>query len=137
MIRLLILDLDGTLLRRDKTISAYTRSVLERCRAKGIKIAVATARAERTARHHTALIKSDILISSNGAWVTMGEPVSSSYGFTGEETKTIIETGFRVTNHTCEVTVDTAECSFWNYKVDPHLASPDWGEVSYTDYADF
>ena len=75
MIRLLILDLDGTLLRRDKTISAYTRSVLERCRAKGIQIAVATARAERNAKAHTELIQPDILISSNGAWVTMGETV--------------------------------------------------------------
>lgn len=137
MIRLLILDLDGTLLRRDKTISAYTRSVLERCRAKGIQIAVATARAERNAKAHTELIQPDILISSNGAWVTMGETVISSCGFTREETKTIIETGFRATNHTCEVTVDTADRSFWNYKTDPHLIAPDWGEVCCTDYTDF
>ena len=48
-VALLAMDLDGTLLRSDKTVSDYTLSVLERCRKRGIRLAVATARPIRTA----------------------------------------------------------------------------------------
>ena len=44
MWKLILLDLDGTLLRSDKTVSDYTLDVLERCRAKGCKLAICTAR---------------------------------------------------------------------------------------------
>ncbi len=43
-IKLIVTDLDGTLLRDDKTISDYTKSVLQKCRNAGIKVAYATAR---------------------------------------------------------------------------------------------
>jgi Cof subfamily protein (haloacid dehalogenase superfamily) len=44
IIKMLALDLDGTLLRDDKTISERTNRALEKCRKKGIKIVCATAR---------------------------------------------------------------------------------------------
>ena len=43
-IKMIATDLDGTLLRSDKTISDYTKSVLAQCRQQGIKIVYATAR---------------------------------------------------------------------------------------------
>jgi Cof subfamily protein (haloacid dehalogenase superfamily) len=43
-IEMIVTDLDGTLLRSDKTISAYTKEILSRCREMGIKIAYATGR---------------------------------------------------------------------------------------------
>jgi len=43
-IKLIVTDLDDTLLRRDKIVSAYTESVFDRCRKAGIKTAIATAR---------------------------------------------------------------------------------------------
>ena len=44
-IKMLALDLDGTLLRDDKTISVRTIRTLDECRNKGVKIVCATARA--------------------------------------------------------------------------------------------
>jgi Cof subfamily protein (haloacid dehalogenase superfamily) len=44
MIKLIITDLDGTLLRTDKTVSSYTKEVLQKCKAAGIKTAYATGR---------------------------------------------------------------------------------------------
>jgi len=41
---MIVTDLDGTLLRTDKTISDYTNAVLGRCRRAGIKVAYATGR---------------------------------------------------------------------------------------------
>jgi ribonucleotide monophosphatase NagD (HAD superfamily) len=37
-IKLLAIDLDGTLLRDDKTVSEYTISILRECRMRGLKI---------------------------------------------------------------------------------------------------
>ena len=44
MTKLIACDLDGTLLRDDKTISEYTKSVLNKCKERGIYFAIATAR---------------------------------------------------------------------------------------------
>ena len=67
-------DLDGTLLRSDKTISEYTASVFKRCRSKGIKIVFATARPVRAVVRWLKInIESDACIYHNGAVVKIGE----------------------------------------------------------------
>ena len=42
----IITDLDRTLLRTDKTVSEYTRTILKKCRDRGIVLMAATARSE-------------------------------------------------------------------------------------------
>ncbi|HEX5540908.1 MAG TPA: HAD family hydrolase [Micromonospora sp.] len=54
--KLVATDLDGTLVRSDSTVSAYTHSVLGRVRATGIPIVAATGRGPRL----TELIRNDI-----------------------------------------------------------------------------
>ena len=70
IIKLIVTDLDNTLLRRDKTVSDYTVDVLKRAHRKGILSAFATARDFRFVTEYiTPLtgITPDILISDNGA----------------------------------------------------------------------
>lgn len=67
--RLLLFDLDGTLLRSDKTISERTLSALSRCREKGILIGVSTSRSEQNSMTFLDELMPDILISSGGALV--------------------------------------------------------------------
>lgn len=43
-IKMIVLDLDGTLLRDDKSVSEYTIDTLKKCREKGIKVIFATVR---------------------------------------------------------------------------------------------
>ena len=71
-IKLVATDLDYTLLRRDKGISEYTKSVFARCREKGILIAFATARSEKGAARFSSQTAPDIFISNNGARARMG-----------------------------------------------------------------
>lgn len=47
-IKLVVTDLDNTLLRRDKTVSDYTVTVFERLRERRVLVAFATARYFRT-----------------------------------------------------------------------------------------
>ncbi len=44
MIKAIVVDLDDTLLKYDKTISQLTKTTLQKCRSKGIKMIYATGR---------------------------------------------------------------------------------------------
>lgn len=137
MYKLILLDLDGTLLHTDKTISDYTVSVLEQCKRKGFIVGVSTARGESNAVQYIKRISPDLIISSGGALVRYRDEVLYSCTFDEDETREIIDAGFELTDNKCEITVDTLEAHYWNYKEDPHIMSSDWGEVEYTDYSDF
>ena len=69
-VKMIVTDLDNTLLRRDKTISNYTVSVFKQLRERGILTAFATARYFRTVEEWlipSIGIRPDIVISLNGA----------------------------------------------------------------------
>lgn len=69
-IKALAFDLDGTLLRPDKTISPRTHSALRRCMEKGIKIIIATGRGMEGARpYRDAIGMSGPQVYYNGAEV--------------------------------------------------------------------
>lgn len=68
--KLIATDLDGTLVRNDDTVSAYTHEVLGRVRAAGIRLVGATGRGPRL----TSLVRDDIrdadfLVLAQGGWV--------------------------------------------------------------------
>ena len=71
-IKLIVTDLDNTLLRRDKSLSDYTLSIIGQCRTKGILIAFATARSERDKGPFSDQVTPDIFISNNGALARRG-----------------------------------------------------------------
>ena len=75
-IKLIVTDLDGTLLRRDKTVSEYTVQVFQRIRNQGVLLAFATARDFRFVTEYiTPLsgITPDVLIADNGALACCGD----------------------------------------------------------------
>ena len=68
--RLVATDLDGTLVRSDDTVSAYTHAVLDRVRAAGIRIVAATGRGPRLASLTRNDIRvADYLVLAQGGWV--------------------------------------------------------------------
>ena len=75
MFKMIVTDLDNTLLRRDKSISDYTVQIFERCRAAGILIAFATSRSESASARFTKVITPDIFISNGGALARCGDEV--------------------------------------------------------------
>lgn len=83
-IKMIVTDLDRTLLRTDKTISDYTANVLNRCREFGIKIVFATARPKRTVNHFFNDIPADALILHNGAVVYVADTLLGNYGIASD-----------------------------------------------------
>ena len=67
MARMIVTDLDGTLLRDDKTVSGYTLHVVENLRRAGVLFVVATARPVRAVAEWLPFIKYDAGIFHNGA----------------------------------------------------------------------
>ena len=89
--KLLLFDLDGTLLQSEKTISTRTLSALKKCREKDILIGVSTSRSEQNSFVFLNELMPDILISSGGALVKYKTEYIYRAEFSEEETKVMID----------------------------------------------
>lgn len=135
--RLLLFDLDGTLLQSDKTISNRTLSALKQCREKGILIGVSTSRSEQNSMIFLNELMPDILITSGGALVKNGAEYIYKAEFTKNETRDMINMAKTVCGEDCEITIDTIVSHYWNYKIAPKKFDQSWGDSIYTDFTDF
>jgi hydroxymethylpyrimidine pyrophosphatase-like HAD family hydrolase len=69
-VRLIALDIDGTLLRADRTISLRTRLAIDAARARGVRVALVTGRRHPSARRVAEDLGGDLpLVLHNGALV--------------------------------------------------------------------
>ena len=135
--KLLLFDLDGTLLQSDKTISSRTLSVLRKCRESNILIGVSTSRSEQNSLAYLNELMPDILISSGGALVKYKTEYIYKAEFSVEETKAMIDMTRNICGNDCEITIDTIDAHYWNYKIDPKKIDKSWGDSIYTDFSDF
>jgi Cof subfamily protein (haloacid dehalogenase superfamily) len=80
-IKLIVTDLDQTLLRSDKTISGYTMNVLDHCRANGTKLVYATARSIMDLPDDAKQLTADGLCLGNGSVLIAGGQVITRHYF--------------------------------------------------------
>ncbi len=135
--KILLFDLDGTLLRDDKTLSEYTLQTLSKCRKHGYLIGISTSRGEQNCLAFLTEMKPDILISSGGALVRRNDKIICSSAFSVRETNSFIASARELCGTDCEITVDTLDAHYWNYKTDPKEQDKSWGDSIYTDFKDF
>lgn len=88
-IKMIMTDLDRTLLRDDKTISPYTLSILETARAQGIGIGIATARPQGYVQNVFPALHFDYAAFHNGAVVTCGNGNTLYFGIDSDVTLSI------------------------------------------------
>ncbi len=74
-IKMIVTDLDRTLLKDDKTISPYTAQTLEELRRLGVPFVVATARPPRAVRQELSFLRYDGAVYHNGAITAVGDRV--------------------------------------------------------------
>lgn len=135
--KLLLFDLDGTLLQTDKTISKQTMQKLENCRKQGIMIGVSTSRSEKNSMEFIAELNPDVVISSAGALVKFNGTYIYKAEFSVEETRDLIKIARNICGSECEITIDTIDGHYWNYKIDPKQLDKSWGDSIYTDFTEF
>lgn len=76
MKKIIISDLDGTLLRSDKTISEKSINILRECKNNGDELIFATARPPRAINQYIPnVLKNEIIICYNGALVLKGNDI--------------------------------------------------------------
>ena len=137
--KLLLFDLDGTLLKSDKTISDRTLSAVLTAREKGYFIGVSTSRSESNSRSFIDRIAPDIIISSGGAMVTVNGKQTVVEEFTGDETAKIIAKARKVCGD-LNITVDTTDKDaefFRNFTPPQDELEKSWGRSIETDFNDF
>ena len=135
--RMLLFDLDGTLLCSDKTISAPTLEALNHCREMGLLIGVATSRGEQNAMGFLRQIEPDAIITSAGALVRCHGEITHSNGFSGEETAHVLHILQDVCGADVSMTVDTVDDYYRNYEVPATDVDQTWAMGHLTDFVDF
>ncbi|MCL2539288.1 MAG: Cof-type HAD-IIB family hydrolase [Oscillospiraceae bacterium] len=115
-VKMIATDLDGTLLRTDKTISGYTSSVFRRCRDRGIKTMFATARPIRGVEMLRLDMTFDAAAYHNGAVSTIG---GEAFRNVGIERQTATELLMEATARFREmrISVEIADTHYANYDV--------------------
>lgn len=113
--KLIVTDLDATLLHSDKSISDYTIRILEKCRETGNLIAFASARSEAAMERFIHAVKPDALISNGGAVVRVGDKMIFQNEMTGKEVATVLSMCRRFTQGRGLVTLDSREGYFCNF----------------------
>lgn len=114
-IRLLLFDLDSTLLDSRKRISARNLAAIAECRRRGILIGVATARSESTCARFTDILQPDLLISCSGALVRLRGEVIFRGGFTAEEAAALVGAGVAEGRG---ITVDCDDVTYSNRNIE-------------------
>ena len=134
---LLLFDLDGTLLTSEKEISSRTLSEINRAKERGFLIGVSTSRGEQNCLGFLGQLKPDILISSGGALIKKDNEYIYKAVFSVERTNELISTARKVCGEDVEITIDTIDKHYWNYKIDPLKIDKSWGGSIWTDFTNF
>lgn len=131
-IKLIITDLDFTLLHTDKSISEYSKNIFRKCSKYGIKTAIATARYRIGAEKYINILKPDFEITTDGSMVYHDGELIYGCGFSLDTTNHIIGE-IRNISTTLKITVATDIGVFWNsHNISE---SPKLYKAIYNDYS--
>lgn len=115
MIKMILTDLDHTLLRQDGNISSDTLKIIEKCRDNGILFSIATARYWIGAERYIEMLRPDYEITTDGTLIhSKGKCIFSSE-FTKSETNEIVYS-IKEAVPSAEITVAVGKCVYWNSK---------------------
>ncbi len=113
MIRMILTDLDHTLLKQDGSVSGKTLQILTACRTKGIRFAIATARYWIGAERYIDLLNPDYEITTDGTLVHSHGQCIYSCAFSAAETNSVISSIAEAAPG-AEITAACGKTVYWN-----------------------
>ena len=132
MVKMVLTDLDHTLLRQDGSISESSLNVISECRKKGMKLAIATARYWIGAERYVHLLKPDYEITTDGTLIHTEDKCIYSEAFSIEDTNRILRS-IKERMPETEISVAHGKTVFWNSK---HIAESErLFKAIYNDYS--
>lgn len=123
--RIVFTDLDGTILKKDKTITERTSKALTGLKDKNILWAVATARPEVAITFYDEIKHADALITLNGAKIRLGDKVISN-GLDKDDALMILKT--LMEKDDLVISVETSKGIFGNIEI-PEWETPKIGDL--------
>ena len=133
--KLILVDLDETLLRSDKTISENTADVLKRCQKAGMLVGFCTSRGKVTITQWENQIQPDIVICNGGGNIYQEGKLIHTESFSVEESNAILSKAYEVCGKDAEITIDTVENIFWNRDTNKSEAFADFAK--FHNFIDF
>lgn len=112
-IKLIITDLDGTLLHSNKELSEKTIQVLHQCRTQGIKVAIATARYWIGAEKYIEQLAPDYEITTDGTLIHHAGEMIYNCGFDMDTTNLLLQM-ITEANNGANITVAAGKRVYWN-----------------------
>ena len=109
--KLILMDLDETLLHSDKTISSYSISILKKVKSKGIQIGFCTSRGMVNIIPWVKEVQPDVIICNGGACIFYKDELIYNASFSLEDTRSILNKAYQVCGKNCEITLDTLDFS--------------------------
>lgn len=135
--KVILTDLDETLFTPEKKVSAFSKQILEECKAQGILVGFATSRGINDIQGVVREVKPDVIIASGGAYVECRGEVIYESGFSAEEIRRMIVKARGLCGEETEITVDTKHTLYWNSEESIRCNYNGTGSVTYTDYAEY
>ncbi|MDE5804476.1 MAG: HAD family hydrolase [Lachnospiraceae bacterium] len=112
-IKMILTDLDHTLLRSDGSISEYTKQILKQCQSRGILVVIATARYWIGAERYIEEIQPDYEITTDGTLIHQRGKQIYSCNMDINAANQIIQ-DLLEQNQDTEITVAAGRQVFWN-----------------------
>lgn len=128
-VKAIVVDLDRTLLRSDKTISEYTVEILKRCKSNSIKIMIATARPMRDTIKFYESVGFDAMTVSNGARIICTER-KIEYGISKESADGVLRALENCPD--LRITLETGDRAYSNKPIEDYetTVSGDLGKIA-------
>jgi HAD-superfamily hydrolase, subfamily IIB len=133
-VKMIVSDLDKTLLNDDGIITDFTASVLQKCRERGILVVFATARSEKASARFVEKFTPDAIISNGGALAKLGDDEIYKKQLSPQTANEIIRS-LSADSGTGYITAETDSGYFVNYPIDE--SNLGWRDYFYAQYRDF
>ena len=130
MYKVLVLDLDGTLLRSDKTISKRTLNVLLKCQEYGIETIIATARPHRFVKKYLpGFLNKQLKIVYNGAEIYHGKQKIFSNYINKKSVEQIIKSANDYFDN-CRIGIESNDVLYANFQVEKLFGNAEYQLVN-------
>ncbi len=135
--KLILTDLDETLLHSDKTISDYSIQILKKCQAKGILVGFSTSRGKVNIEDYIRQVQPDFVICNGGAGIYYQNELIQTASFSIDETRQLLASIKKYCEHNTEMTLDTLENIYWNRKEEYKSVKSYAKNFIYHEFEDF
>lgn len=134
-IKIVLVDLDLTLLHSDGSLSKRNIAALKKCQENGILVGFCTSRGKTGINRLVDIVHPEIWICNAGACIYFKGQLIHSEFFKKEEAQELFNQAYQICGKDVEITVDTEDDIFWNKKTDN--GNSYLKNASYNDFTNF